>query len=58
MVIAALTLHVLALATPIFFQLMIDRVVVHRVQATMTVLIIGVVLRDRCSMPRSATRAA
>jgi subfamily B ATP-binding cassette protein HlyB/CyaB len=40
--IAALTLHALALATPIFFQLMIDRVVVHRVQATMTVLIIGV----------------
>src|SRR6202047_5154122 len=39
---AALTLHVLALATPIFFQLMIDRVVVHRVEATMTVLIIGV----------------
>jgi ATP-binding cassette subfamily B protein len=39
---AALTLHALALATPIFFQLMIDRVVVHRVQATMTVLIIGV----------------
>jgi ATP-binding cassette subfamily B protein len=43
-VIAALTLHVLALATPIFFQLMIDRVVVHRVQATMVVLTIGVVL--------------
>jgi ATP-binding cassette subfamily B protein len=40
--IAAFTLHALALATPIFFQLMIDRVVVHRVQATMTVLIIGV----------------
>src|SRR5262249_32217411 len=39
---AALTLHALALATPIFFQLMIDRVVVHRVEATMTVLIIGV----------------
>ena len=43
-VVAALTLHVLALATPIFFQLMIDRVVVHRVQATMMVLTIGVVL--------------
>jgi ATP-binding cassette, subfamily B, bacterial HlyB/CyaB len=43
-VIAALTLHLLALATPIFFQLMIDRVVVHKVQATMTVLIIGVIL--------------
>jgi ATP-binding cassette subfamily B protein len=39
---AALTLHVLALATPIFFQLMIDRVVVHKVESTMTVLIIGV----------------
>src|SRR5690349_6170567 len=43
-VVAALTLHFLALATPMFFQLMIDRVVVHRVQATMMVLIIGVVL--------------
>jgi subfamily B ATP-binding cassette protein HlyB/CyaB len=43
-VVAALTLHVLALATPMFFQLMIDRVVVHRVQATMMVLTIGVVL--------------
>jgi ATP-binding cassette, subfamily B, bacterial HlyB/CyaB len=43
-VVAALTLHVLALATPMFFQLMIDRVVVHRVQATWTVLTIGVVI--------------
>jgi ATP-binding cassette subfamily B protein len=43
-VVAALTLHVLALATPIFFQLMIDRVVVHRVEATMVVLTIGVLL--------------
>src|SRR5215469_9418262 len=43
-IVAALTLHVLALATPIFFQLMIDRVVVHRVEATMVVLTIGVVL--------------
>jgi ATP-binding cassette, subfamily B, bacterial HlyB/CyaB len=43
-IVAALSLHVLALATPIFFQLMIDRVVVHRVEATMTVLTIGVVL--------------
>jgi ATP-binding cassette, subfamily B, bacterial HlyB/CyaB len=43
-IIAALSLHVLALATPIFFQLMIDRVVVHRVEATMLVLTIGVVL--------------
>ena len=43
-VIAALTLHVLALAGPIFFQLMIDRVVVHRVEATLIVLTVGVVL--------------
>ncbi|HEY1980266.1 MAG TPA: peptidase domain-containing ABC transporter [Xanthobacteraceae bacterium] len=43
-VIAALTLNLLALATPIFFQLMIDRVVVHRVEATMIVLTIGVAL--------------
>jgi ATP-binding cassette subfamily B protein len=34
-IVAALTLHALALASPIFFQLMIDRVVVHKVQATM-----------------------
>ena len=43
-VVAALSLHVLALATPIFFQLTIDRVVVHRVEATMVVLTIGVCL--------------
>jgi ATP-binding cassette subfamily B protein len=43
-VIAALSLHVLALATPIYFQLMIDRVVVHHVEATWVVLTIGVVL--------------
>jgi subfamily B ATP-binding cassette protein HlyB/CyaB len=43
-IVAALTLHVLALATPIFFQLTIDRVVVHRVEATMVVLTIGVCL--------------
>jgi len=43
-VIAALSLHVLALATPIFFQLMIDRVVVHRVEATLVVLTVGAVL--------------
>jgi subfamily B ATP-binding cassette protein HlyB/CyaB len=43
-IVAALTLHLLALANPIFFQLMIDRVVVHKVQATMTVLTIGVCL--------------
>src|SRR5215467_13963562 len=42
--VAALTLHVLALASPIFFQLMIDRVVVHRVEATMIVLTVGVAL--------------
>lgn len=43
-IIAALMLQVLALATPIFFQLMIDRVVVHRVEETMIVLTIGVCL--------------
>jgi subfamily B ATP-binding cassette protein HlyB/CyaB len=41
-IIAAVTLHALALATPIYIQLMIDRVIVHKVQATMTVLTIGV----------------
>ena len=43
-IVAALSLHVLALASPIFFQLMIDRVVVHRVEATMIVLTVGVAL--------------
>src|SRR5215831_16093420 len=43
-IVAALSLHVLALASLIFFQLMIDRVVVHRVEATMIVLTVGVAL--------------
>jgi ATP-binding cassette subfamily B protein len=42
--IAALTLHVLALAVPIFFQLVIDKVVVHRGYSTLYVLSAGVML--------------
>lgn len=42
--IAALTLHVLALASPIFFQLVIDKVLVHQSASTLWVLAIGVVI--------------
>jgi ATP-binding cassette subfamily B protein len=42
--IAALVLHVVALAFPIFFQLVIDRVLVHRVFSTLYVLTLGIVL--------------
>ncbi|MFH1034535.1 MAG: peptidase domain-containing ABC transporter [Pseudomonadota bacterium] len=41
---AALVLPVVALATPIFFQLVIDKVLVHQSQATLWVLTIGVLL--------------
>jgi len=40
--IAALLLYALGLATPIFFQLIIDKVLVHQSYATLTVLAIGV----------------
>ncbi len=41
--IAALTLHIIALATPIFFQLIIDKVLVHQSYSTLYVLSIGIV---------------
>ena len=43
-IIAALALHVLALAVPIFFQIVIDRVLVYLSEATLVVIGIGVVL--------------
>jgi ATP-binding cassette, subfamily B, bacterial HlyB/CyaB len=42
--VAALTLHLLALAVPIFIQLVIDKVVVHRGYSTLYVLTGGVML--------------
>jgi len=42
--IAALMLHGVGLALPIFFQLVIDRVMVHQTYATLYVLVFGVVL--------------
>jgi subfamily B ATP-binding cassette protein HlyB/CyaB len=43
-VIAALAMHVLALAVPIFFQIVIDRVLVYLSESTLAVVAIGVVL--------------
>jgi len=43
-VMAALAMHVLALAVPIFFQIVIDRVLVYLSTATLTVISVGVVL--------------
>jgi subfamily B ATP-binding cassette protein HlyB/CyaB len=43
-VIAALALHVLALAVPIFFQIVIDRVLVYLSDATLAVIGVGVLL--------------
>lgn len=40
--IAALALHILALASPIFFQLVIDKVLVHQSASTLWVLAIGI----------------
>lgn len=42
-IVCALVLAVLALATPIFFQLVLDRVLVHNSEATLRVLTIGIV---------------
>ena len=42
--IAALVLHVIALAVPIFMQLVIDRVLVHQTYSTLYVLVLGVVI--------------
>jgi ATP-binding cassette subfamily B protein len=42
--IAALAMHVLALASPIFFQLVIDKVMVHQSMPTLWVLGIGIVI--------------
>ncbi|GGC99912.1 peptidase domain-containing ABC transporter [Undibacterium terreum] len=43
-IIAALCLHVLALSSPIFFQLVLDKVLVHQSNSTLWVLGVGVVL--------------
>ncbi len=42
-ILAALAMHVLALAVPLFFQIVIDKVLVHLSVATLTVIGIGVV---------------
>ena len=42
--IAAIMLHILALASPIFFQLVIDKVLVHQSASTLWVLAVGIVI--------------
>jgi subfamily B ATP-binding cassette protein HlyB/CyaB len=42
--VAAVVLHVVGLAMPIFFQLVIDRVLVHQTYTTLYILVLGVVL--------------
>lgn len=44
MALAAVAMHVLALAAPMFFQLVIDKVLVHRTMSTLSVLAAGVVI--------------
>lgn len=41
--IAALAMHLLALASPIFFQLVIDKVLTHQSETTLWVLAVGIV---------------
>ena len=43
-VIAAMAMNVLALASPMFFQLVIDKVLVHQSSSTLSVLAVGVTL--------------
>jgi len=42
--IAALVLHVLGLASPIFFQIVVDKVLTHHSYTTLTVLVVGVMI--------------
>jgi ATP-binding cassette subfamily B protein len=42
--IAALMLHLLGLASPIFFQLVIDKVLVHQSSSTLWVLAVGIII--------------
>ncbi|MBV5332982.1 peptidase domain-containing ABC transporter, partial [bacterium] len=42
--IAALAMHVLGMASPVFFQLVIDKVLTHQSETTLWVLAIGVVI--------------
>ncbi len=42
--IAAIAMHLLALASPMFFQLVIDKVLVHQSLATLWVLAVGIVI--------------
>jgi ATP-binding cassette subfamily B protein len=42
--IAAVAMHILALASPVFFQLVIDKVLVHQSLSTLWVLAIGIVV--------------
>ena len=41
--IAALAMHLLSMASPIFFQLVIDKVLTHQAQTTLWVLAVGIV---------------
>lgn len=42
--IAAIAMHILALASPMFFQLVIDKVLVHQSLSTLWVLAVGIVI--------------
>ncbi|KQW99901.1 peptidase C39 [Massilia sp. Root418] len=42
--IAAIAMHLLALATPVFFQLVIDKVLTHQSASTLSVLGVGIVI--------------
>ncbi|WP_394780762.1 peptidase domain-containing ABC transporter [Undibacterium sp.] len=43
-IIAALCMHVLALSSPIFFQLVLDKVLVHQSNSTLWVLGVGIII--------------
>jgi len=42
--VAALAMHALALAVPIFFQIVVDKVLVHESYATLYVLVVGIAI--------------
>jgi ATP-binding cassette, subfamily B, bacterial HlyB/CyaB len=54
--VASLFVQLFALATPIFFQLVVDKVLVHKGVSTLIVLVIGMV-PWACSRPSSSSYA-
>ncbi|MFZ4652369.1 MAG: type I secretion system permease/ATPase, partial [Rubrivivax sp.] len=54
---ASLVLQVIALASPLFFQVVMDKVLVHRAASTLNVIVLGLVVTVCFESPLSVLRA-